>query len=298
MRWFSATPLLIMLATSLPLSACSPEAGAIPAGTLAYIYTSAAQTADTQSALLSASESPPAISSPTQYSLWTSTVIPFPTDTPYLYVPYAATTSMCDNSAFVADVTYPDNTVVAPDTPFTKTWSLENTGTCTWDRSYRLFFISGNEMGGATTSINDSVAPGDSTEISVLMVSPGDDGTYTGYWRMMNSDGVEFGESVYVTIEVSASVTSTPTITHTPTITDTAFPTTASTATVLPTTASTATALPTTASTATALPTTASTATALPTTASTATSLPAITNTATNIPVPTSAPVPEGTATN
>lgn len=165
---------------------------------------------------------------------------------------------MCDNSAFVADVTYPDNTVVAPDTPFTKTWSLENTGTCTWDKSYSLFFTSGNEMGGATTPINGSVAPGDSTEISVSMISPGDEGTYTGYWRMMNNGGVEFGKSVYVTVEVSASVTSTPTITHTPTITDTALPTTASTVAALPT----------------------------------------ITNTATNITAPTSTPVPEGTATN
>lgn len=42
MRLFSGTPILIILATSVALSACSPQPGTIPAGTLAYIYTSAA----------------------------------------------------------------------------------------------------------------------------------------------------------------------------------------------------------------------------------------------------------------
>jgi len=70
-------------------------------------------------------------------------------------------------------------------------------------------------MDGNTTSISGTVAPGGTTDITVPMVSPSVDGTYTGYWQMMNSDGELFGVVVYVVIQVSSSVTSTPTLTAT-----------------------------------------------------------------------------------
>ena len=37
-----------------------------------------------------------------------------------------------DKPVFVADVTIPDNTVIAPGTTFTKTWRVRNDGNCTW----------------------------------------------------------------------------------------------------------------------------------------------------------------------
>jgi hypothetical protein len=57
-----------------------------------------------------------------------------------------ANASCTDSSKFVADVTIPDNTVVASNTPFTKTWRLKNTGSCTWDSSYLVYYISGTTM--------------------------------------------------------------------------------------------------------------------------------------------------------
>ena len=51
-----------------------------------------------------------------------------------------------DSAAFVADVTIPDYSVVAPNTPFTKTWRLKNTGSCTWNSSYLVAYLSGTTM--------------------------------------------------------------------------------------------------------------------------------------------------------
>ena len=39
-----------------------------------------------------------------------------------------------------------DGTTYAPNTPFTKTWTVKNTGTCTWDSRYLVFQISGAFM--------------------------------------------------------------------------------------------------------------------------------------------------------
>ena len=64
----------------------------------------------------------------TQVFLPSST--PVPTLTPFTL---ASTEPPCINKAeFVTDVTISDNTRLKPNQGFTKTWRLQNTGTCTW----------------------------------------------------------------------------------------------------------------------------------------------------------------------
>src|SRR5271157_1067465 len=58
-------------------------------------------------------------------------------------------TSTCNWAQFVADVTVPDGTTLAPGATFTKTWRLENIGNCTWTTSYALVFSSGSAMGAS-----------------------------------------------------------------------------------------------------------------------------------------------------
>src|SRR5512140_2447803 len=62
----------------------------------------------------------------------TSTPIP-PTNTP---VPTAV--SFCDWVKFIKDVTIPDGTQLSVNEVFTKTWRLQNRGTCTWTPDYML----------------------------------------------------------------------------------------------------------------------------------------------------------------
>ncbi len=126
-------------------------------------------------------------------------------------VPTAISVSSCNGATYVSDVTIPDNTVIAPGAGFVKTWALENTGTCTWDTSYKLVFTGGSQMGGAASAVTSTVAPSQQTNISVSMTAPTTAGTYTGYWRMADDTGTGFGGSVTVVIVVSTSLTSTPT---------------------------------------------------------------------------------------
>lgn len=122
----------------------------------------------------------------------------------------------CNNSAYVADVTVPDDTVMTPGQSFTKTWKLQNTGSCAWNTSYKITFVSGNAMGGVTTPLTAAVQPGQSGDVSVAMKAPTTAGDATGYWILTNDSGQNFGTSFYVKIKVGgASTTGTATATAT-----------------------------------------------------------------------------------
>lgn len=239
--------LYAILSISLILSACSQKTRLALDATVAAINTSAAQTAVAQSLLLPTPIPPQPTNTPASTPTITSTA--FPTATSSKKTTNYVTTSQCDDAVFMADVTFADNTVIAPDTDFEKIWSLKNSGTCTWNEDYSLVFVSGSSMDGETTSIDGTVLPGETIQIPVAMVSPDEDGTYSGYWRMMNDENVQFGVTVFVLIKVSSGVTSTPTLTTTPatettTFTVTSTPTAYSTATTAPTSTVTATSIP------------------------------------------------------
>lgn len=123
--------------------------------------------------------------------------------------------SNCNVATFIKDVTLPDSgvgkgTTLRPGAKFRKTWQIKNAGTCTWNSSYRWVFDHGHSMSGPAwiplTSKN--VRPGESIEVSVDLVAPVQPGSYTGYWRLADSKGRDFGTTIgrsfYVTINVSA----------------------------------------------------------------------------------------------
>ena len=112
--------------------------------------------------------------------------------------PALAYTSYCDAAAFVADVTVPDGSVFAANATFTKTWRLKNVGTCTWNTSYSLVFVQGSQMGGpASVAFTQSVAPGQTVDLSVNLTAPASNGQYQGYWALKNASGTVFGIGVY-----------------------------------------------------------------------------------------------------
>lgn len=147
----------------------------------------------------------------------------------------------CDNSVFVSDVTIPDGTNMTPGQSFTKTWKLQNTGTCPWTTSYKVTFLSGNQMSGVASPITVDVAPGSSADISVAMVAPATAGDAVGYWKLSNASNTQFGTSFYVQIKVGGSAsTGTATVTST-----TGAPASTATFTSTPSPSATPTATPT-----------------------------------------------------
>ncbi|MGB2965130.1 MAG: NBR1-Ig-like domain-containing protein [Anaerolineales bacterium] len=115
----------------------------------------------------------------------------------------------CNEVAFLADVTIPDNTTLDPGQKFTKTWRLQNNGTCTWDTDYTIYFHSGEKMSGPSSQkmVTIPVPPGKTIEISIDLTAPKEPGKYKGYWAFKNAGGHHFGLTenrypIYVLIKV------------------------------------------------------------------------------------------------
>ena len=269
-------PAVVVLAAT-SLAACGANSGSAPSSTDAIdaIYTTAAQTLEAQyiaSATLSAADQN-ATPLPTDEFGDTNSPTSFPNLTYLSPTPIldsalnSDSSSACNNSIYISDVTIPDNTVISAGQTFTKTWMFQNTGSCAWDANYTLTFISGDQMSGVNTSIDTSVSPGAQAELSVSLTAPSTAGNYTGYWQLADDSGTRFGAEVYVLIDVTEDATATPTVTpETPTVVSTTAvpPTVVATTAVPPTSTATTTVPPTTVPTTAATPTANATPTAVP----------------------------------
>jgi hypothetical protein len=103
-----------------------------------------------------------------------------------------ASARACNEAVFVSE-TVPDNTQFNLSESFTKTWTVMNTGTCTWNTNYKWVFVSGDQMEApASVNLTQTVAPNGQITISVPMKAPYTAGTYTGYWALQGEDGVNF----------------------------------------------------------------------------------------------------------
>jgi hypothetical protein len=131
------------------------------------------------------------------------TFVPSPTGTQYTPTVNPSTLgSGCNNLRLIGDVTIPAGTVLQPRETFTKTWQVENNGTCDWVYLHHLTFISGDSMSGEDTRLSKVIQPGKWTQISVDLQAPNVEGTYTGYWRFADPDGNVFGSTLTVSIVV------------------------------------------------------------------------------------------------
>jgi len=106
----------------------------------------------------------------------------------------AKAASYCNAAQFVTDVTVPDGTSFYWGVTFQKTWRLKNVGTCTWTTSYSLIYVGGDQMSApSSVSFPQSVAPGQTVDLSVSMTAPNAPGTFIGYWELRSASGSWFG---------------------------------------------------------------------------------------------------------
>jgi len=100
----------------------------------------------------------------------------------------------CTNLLTFLSETVPDGASFAAGTAFEKTWTLKNTGTCTWTTDYAAVFVDGNQMGASSpVPLPKEVAPGQKVTVRVPFVAPAAPGTYRSVWRLQTPAGVQFG---------------------------------------------------------------------------------------------------------
>jgi hypothetical protein len=194
------------LTLAMILTACQPTPAQPTIDLQGLVSTSVAQT-------LAANASNPTQNPLPTSSFPTATLLPSSTPIPTLPVlptaqPIATISVPCLHMSG-NDVTIPDNTKMVPGTAFTKTWRLYNNGSCTWPKSTVLYFFSGDQLGApASVALPSDVLSGSIVDISVPMVAPSAEGTYTSNWKLKTSNGTVFGSgdksvAIWVTIIVA-----------------------------------------------------------------------------------------------
>ena len=217
-RILRASAIVVLLAMSL--SACNIGATPAPTVDVNAIYTSAAETAlaDLSQKLTQTAQAASPTPLPTNTSLPTNTpfatlslATPFGGGTPLAGITPLATPvgtlsgPLCNDSAFIADVTIPDGTHMKPGQDFEKIWAIQNSGTCTWDEGYALVFASGDDLDGYTIEINkaaDFVDPGETINFKMNLTASVTKREYTGCWKMQDDGGHFFGTFLCVNIIV------------------------------------------------------------------------------------------------
>lgn len=124
--------------------------------------------------------------------------------------PTSAPATCTLNARFVADVTIPDGTVIAPGGQFVKTWAVQNNGTCAWDAGYNLIFVGGEQFGAGSPQAIPPAQPGQTVNISVGMAAPFTPGQRSSVWQIRASNGALFGTRLDAVIVVPGAPTPIP----------------------------------------------------------------------------------------
>jgi hypothetical protein len=105
--------------------------------------------------------------------------------------------AVCDRMKLITEDPLDDKQFTAGD-KFTKKWTIQNIGTCTWTTDYKLVFASGEQMGGpADLNLTQSVPPLGQYTVSVDLTVPSKSGTLKGNWLLQNQAGDRFGVDQY-----------------------------------------------------------------------------------------------------
>lgn len=110
--------------------------------------------------------------------------------------PFATATPSepCNAGKFIADITIPDDTLIAPGKKFTKIWRLQNVGWCTWTDKYKVVFATGDQLNGPDELyLPKPVPPGESIDISIEFQAPQSFNCYQSNWLLADENGNRFG---------------------------------------------------------------------------------------------------------
>ena len=123
----------------------------------------------------------------------------------------------CTNEFEVTDVALSDGAIVDPTVPLVQTWQITNTGTCTWDASYRLSQLTHSDGVAVEPATQPLLitAPGESMELSVTLTVVPSTTAMQGVdvdFRMLDPYGKGFGPELTVTVGFDGAITAAPPI--------------------------------------------------------------------------------------
>jgi hypothetical protein len=131
-------------------------------------------------------------------------VIPSLTPQPAVTALPVSTPNCVDGLSFIEDLSLPDGSVVKPGALLDKRWRVENSGTCNWDKNYRLKFVSGAELNASLDQALFPARSGAEATIRILFTAPSEAGSYQSAWQAYNPQGQPFGEPIFLQVTVGS----------------------------------------------------------------------------------------------
>lgn len=193
---------IFVLILSIALSGCNYPGRETPTSQVDALNTAAAQTvqaqqtsiAQTAQATKGAQEPTQTLTQETQEEeQGTPTATLAPTSTATVTATQTPEVA-CNQAAFVTE-TITDGTDFGPEQEFTKTWTLRNSGSCTWDANYDVVFVEGDSMDAPASQpiTSGTVEPGETVKISMDLAAPKTEGTYRGDFKLRDDNGIIYG---------------------------------------------------------------------------------------------------------
>jgi hypothetical protein len=108
------------------------------------------------------------------------------------------------DATFVADVTIPPGTAFPPGARMDKVWQVRNGGSCAWGVGYELVLLEGEGMGAPGAVPVPPTAAGEPADLAITLLAPEEVGVFTSIWQLQSPDGVVFGPTLALSIEVEA----------------------------------------------------------------------------------------------
>jgi hypothetical protein len=108
-----------------------------------------------------------------------------------------------NNLSFLNDVTIPDDTSILPGSSIDKQWMVQNSGSCSWDSTYRLKWIGGDPLGANTEQLLYPAKAGTQATLRIEFSAPFTEGPYESAWQAVGPDGNVFGDLIFIKIVVT-----------------------------------------------------------------------------------------------
>jgi hypothetical protein len=124
-----------------------------------------------------------------------------------------------DHYTFVSVKASLDTNNAPKNTPFSITWTVQNTGSTTWNDRFHFGYagvtvpdtkgLSSSEMGGnkwqslSQVSGKQTVAPGEMVELTQQFTTPTWSAMHASHWRLHNQDSQSFGDTFWVKLNVT-----------------------------------------------------------------------------------------------
>ena len=146
---------------------------------------------------------PPTQPQPTRILATTTPVPVLFTPVPTITITPTQTGPCVNNLEFLQDITIPDDTTVTFGSTIDKQWLVRNSGTCNWDSTYRLKWISGDPLGAEQEQVLFPARADTQPTLHILFTAPTIEGTYESAWQAYGPDGIAFGDPIFMKVIVS-----------------------------------------------------------------------------------------------